>query len=155
MKAMFLTLCLATFALAATPPKAAGRARAVPAGCPAATELFQRYTAVELLPDQFSLFAPHAVVRLYGESADGQDLGHKDLSLEEYRVFGGDLERFRGRGPVNRYRRVRCELNGGNWLVTAERVAIHKHYEAPVSFVIGLQDGRLRILSASFVQIVD
>ncbi len=138
MKAMLVTLfCLAPTLQAGGPP-----------GCAAAVELFRRYAAVELQPDQFSLFAASATIRLYGETADGQDLGHKDLLLEEYRALAPQ------RRP-GRYSRVRCEPDGLNWLITAQRQGIKKNASAPVSLLVGEQNGQLRILSASYVQIAD
>lgn len=154
MKAMLLTVLIAAGAVAGTPPKPAARATPL-AGCSLAVEFVRRFTTVELLPEHFDWFSPTVRIRLYAETSDGQDLGYKDLTLEEYRAFAGDLGRFQGRGPVNRYQRIRCEADGPNWLVTAERHAIHRNYVAPVTFVIGRQSGSIRILSAAYVQIVE
>ena len=135
MKAFLCALLLVGPALAASWPRGANRGEA--AGCPAAVELFRRAASMEL-------FSPKAVIRVYGESADGKDLGHRDLSLEEYRGLAGDLERWGGR-----HGQVRCERDGENWLVTALRLTGKR---TPVSALITVETGRLWIVSASFVQ---
>ena len=140
MKAVLLFA--ASVILAATSPRTANRPD--PVGCPAAIELFRQYVSTDSPRD---LFSASALIRLYGESAEGKDLGHKDLTLEEFRSLAGAVERFSGR-----HGHVRCERDGENWLVTAQRLSAKP---APVSFLIGVERGALRILSASFVRIAD
>ena len=142
MKAWPFALLLAMPVLSATPPSRPART-----GCPAALELFRQFVALEPSPDRFLLFSPNAVVRLYGETASGQDLGHKDVSLDEYRAAVENA--------ASRYRGIRCEAEGSGWLVTAQRIAARPNHDTPVSFLIGYQDVRLRILSASFVHLAE
>lgn len=141
MRVWLFALLLVAPVLPATPPSRPARA-----GCPAALELFRQYVALEPSADRYSLFSPKAVVRLYGETSSGQDLGHKDVSLDEYRAAVDSA-------TSRRYRGIRCETEGSGWLVTAQRSEAEPHQDTPVSFLIGYQDERLRILSASFVHI--